>query len=248
MSFHDCLIEKKTPSSDRSHGKAPSFWQNHCRRRCWNKCSSAHYSYSWPSQLHVWLSFDSLLPVIPQCSDKFVSWKRKIQWTNASLVGVDVYCFLFYVQRMATDYIFVCSTHNCSRITSAKNRRPMWVYAFDHAWSFPGWDPYFSYCDGRVCKSWCRMHCTCALKVHLESVLHSSWPQIDWLLYVTVLQGFLSIASRHYKGIPQKTEQIKREDDRKKKEHKQVRTHYSHFYMSPICNSNRQNVQIFITF
>ncbi|XP_072033065.1 crystal protein-like [Amphiura filiformis] len=52
----------------------------------------------------------------------------------------------------ATDYVFVCSTLNASRLLSLGSSSNIYHYVFDHALSFPSvWGPNYTECYGHVC-------------------------------------------------------------------------------------------------
>lgn len=52
---------------------------------------------------------------------------------------------------LATDFVFVCSTRHVTRAALKKNTTDVWLYLYDHAFSFPGWEPHFNFCQGHVC-------------------------------------------------------------------------------------------------
>lgn len=52
--------------------------------------------------------------------------------------------------RMSTDLVFACPTRNATRIMRSHGNNNIWVYVWDHAFSFPGWGQVF-FCEGRVC-------------------------------------------------------------------------------------------------
>eukprot|EP01128_Nolandella_sp_AFSM9_P012705 TRINITY_DN9535_c0_g1_i1.p1 TRINITY_DN9535_c0_g1~~TRINITY_DN9535_c0_g1_i1.p1 ORF type:complete len:540 (+),score=106.52 TRINITY_DN9535_c0_g1_i1:27-1622(+) len=54
--------------------------------------------------------------------------------------------------QVATDYVFKCSSKYILN-NMAKNGNDLFVYEFDHAWSFDGWGPHFPFCVGHVCHS-----------------------------------------------------------------------------------------------
>ncbi|KAK3610331.1 hypothetical protein CHS0354_029801 [Potamilus streckersoni] len=55
-----------------------------------------------------------------------------------------------HLAQLATDFIFTCTVRNASQSFSQKNKSPVWLYSFDHAFSFLGWEP-FSFCEHHVC-------------------------------------------------------------------------------------------------
>lgn len=53
--------------------------------------------------------------------------------------------------RMSTDLVFACPTRNATRIfAGGATNDDIWVYVWDHAFSFPGWG-HITFCEGRVC-------------------------------------------------------------------------------------------------
>nr|KAG5711537.1 hypothetical protein BaRGS_025964 [Batillaria attramentaria] len=52
--------------------------------------------------------------------------------------------------KMSTDLVFVCPTRNATRNIRSHGVKDVWLYVWDHAFSFPGWG-HVTYCEGRVC-------------------------------------------------------------------------------------------------
>ncbi|KAK7474994.1 hypothetical protein BaRGS_00033741 [Batillaria attramentaria] len=52
--------------------------------------------------------------------------------------------------KMSTDLVFLCPTRNATRIMRASGVSDVWMYVWDHAFSFQGWGP-ITFCEGRVC-------------------------------------------------------------------------------------------------
>ena len=54
------------------------------------------------------------------------------------------------MSTMSTDLVFACPTRNATRLILGTGHRNVWVYVWDHAFSFAGWGS-LAFCDGRVC-------------------------------------------------------------------------------------------------
>ncbi|GFO43336.1 carboxylic ester hydrolase [Plakobranchus ocellatus] len=54
------------------------------------------------------------------------------------------------IAKVSTDLIFSCSTRNLTRSLLSQGQNHIWLYVWDHAFSFKGWGP-ISWCEGRVC-------------------------------------------------------------------------------------------------
>ncbi|XP_019622849.1 PREDICTED: cAMP-regulated D2 protein-like [Branchiostoma belcheri] len=55
------------------------------------------------------------------------------------------------LSEIATDWIFTCPTRKVARSAAGKYVTDVWLYLFDHAWSFKHlWDE-FKFCNGHVC-------------------------------------------------------------------------------------------------
>lgn len=65
--------------------------------------------------------------------------------------------------RMSTDLVFACPTRNATRYIRSRGLSHVWLYVWDHAFSFPGWGP-VAECEGRVCHG-----------SELVYVFHSEW-------------------------------------------------------------------------
>lgn len=52
---------------------------------------------------------------------------------------------------LGTDYTFICSTKHAIRGFVNGTHLNMWVYTFNHSFSFDGWGPGFSFCEGQSC-------------------------------------------------------------------------------------------------
>ena len=50
---------------------------------------------------------------------------------------------------LGTDLVFTCSTRNAAR-SLRKQGTDVWMYLWDHAFSFPGWG-HLKFCEGKVC-------------------------------------------------------------------------------------------------
>lgn len=55
------------------------------------------------------------------------------------------------LQHASTDFIFTCSTRNFSRVSIDHQNKNIFNYVFDHAFSFDGWGPNFTFCKNHVC-------------------------------------------------------------------------------------------------
>ncbi|XP_035663798.1 crystal protein-like [Branchiostoma floridae] len=56
-----------------------------------------------------------------------------------------------HMSKLTTDWVFKCSTRNVIRSAVRKGNTNVWLYVFDHVWSFPHlWD-YQKNCNGHVC-------------------------------------------------------------------------------------------------
>ncbi|KAH9509556.1 hypothetical protein Btru_046157 [Bulinus truncatus] len=52
--------------------------------------------------------------------------------------------------NVSTDLVFGCPTRNLTRTILDQGEVSVWMYLWDHAFSFPGWGP-VTFCEGRVC-------------------------------------------------------------------------------------------------
>ncbi|XP_055891509.1 neuroligin 4-like [Biomphalaria glabrata] len=52
--------------------------------------------------------------------------------------------------NVSTDLVFWCPTRNLTRTLLGQGMGDIWMYLWDHAFSFPGWGP-VTFCEGRVC-------------------------------------------------------------------------------------------------
>lgn len=52
--------------------------------------------------------------------------------------------------KMSTDLVFACPTRNATRLIRSHGVGDVWMYVWDHAFSFPAWG-HVTECEGRVC-------------------------------------------------------------------------------------------------
>ncbi|CAH1248653.1 NLGN4X [Branchiostoma lanceolatum] len=58
-----------------------------------------------------------------------------------------------FLSHAVTDWVFECPTRNAIRNAVASGEGDVWLYVFDHVWSFKTFWHDFTYCQGRVCHS-----------------------------------------------------------------------------------------------
>ncbi|XP_066269023.1 crystal protein-like [Branchiostoma lanceolatum] len=56
-----------------------------------------------------------------------------------------------FLAQAVTDWVFECPTRNAIRNVVTSGEGDVWLYVFDHAWSFKTFWNDFSYCNGHVC-------------------------------------------------------------------------------------------------
>ncbi|XP_078619577.1 crystal protein-like [Branchiostoma floridae x Branchiostoma japonicum] len=56
-----------------------------------------------------------------------------------------------FLSQAVTDWVFACPTRNAIRNAVASGEQDVWLYVFDHVWSFKDFWNDFKYCNGHVC-------------------------------------------------------------------------------------------------
>lgn len=61
---------------------------------------------------------------------------------------------LYNTQVMGTDYSFTCATRHAIQglVQQDLANNPVWLYVFNHSFSFDGWGEEFSFCNGHSCE------------------------------------------------------------------------------------------------